>query len=790
MNTPLTTGETPRPAEPPQATPPSPRPAWRERLSTVLLCLALVAAIGIFLGVVHQHYPIPSWLFWHYFLVASLAAVWAISCASAGCFLLTRFTLRPSSGGADLVLAFPLGVFAFQLAIFLLGLAGLLNIYVFVLLPLVFVVLGLGQLREISRSWRHLVRVRTLPDLAVLVFGAGALAVLYFQMLSPTVFSWDARWYHLPIAQQYALEGSVRAFPEGWWLAAYPHSASLVYTWAFLLPSSLPFHKLELCAHLELAVFLATIASIPTLVRTLVPDASARGTWVTIFLFPGIFLYDGNLHAGADHMAALWCIPLVLTLVRVWKSWAVRDGILFGAMAAAVVLSKYSAWGILMFPAILFLSRAGWLTWRRLRGGQQPVWGTLLACTAASLLLSAPHWLKNWMWYGDPLFPVLYRWLHVHPWSAESPSLWRVFMSFQFPPSPGWQGVKDALLSTITFSFKPNNWWSFHRDVPIFGSLFTLTTMCLLFVRAGIRLWLTCVGVMVAIVFWYMTNHQDRYLQAWLPIMAATTAATLILIWRRRHLVVRALVVVLVALQMIWGGDVPFFPTHNLAYDSPMRIHSNFLASGFTHADHRLRPYGAMGEIGEILPRDSRLLVHELQLTLGLGVRLVQDIWQGRISYPALKSPSAIYAELSSLGVTHMIWETEHATGWNSIASDLAFLGFALNYGEMPVSIDKYTVARLPATAPPPGLRDKVAMLTCQGPYSAGIYSVGNLIVPEPGQPWAQPEAPIGDLANTLRDAGFLVVDSKCSSALPPEVDSLFHHPMKRDSLRLYARKL
>ena len=306
MNSPLTTGEEARPGEPAVQTPRSQRPSWGQRLSTVLLCLALVAAIVIFLSVVHQHYPIQRWLFWHYLLVASVAGVWAISCASAGCFLFARFALRPCQSAADLVLAFPLGVFAFQLAIFFLGLAGLLSTAIFILLPLVFVVLGMGQLREILHGWRLLVRVRTLPDLAVLMFGAGAIAVLYFQMLSPAVFSWDARWYHLPIAQQYALEGTVRTFPEGWWLAAYPHSASLIYTWAFLLPSSLFFHKLELCAHLELAVFLATIASIPTLVRTLVKDASGRGTWVTIFLFPGIFLYDGNLHAGACG-AFPWC---------------------------------------------------------------------------------------------------------------------------------------------------------------------------------------------------------------------------------------------------------------------------------------------------------------------------------------------------------------------------------------------------------------------------------------------------------------------------------------------------
>ena len=47
----------------------------------------------------------------------------------------------------------------------------------------------------------------------------------------------------------------------------------------------------------------------------------ARLTWIAMFLFPGIFLYDSNLHAGADHIAALFCIPLVLALLRVWRSW-------------------------------------------------------------------------------------------------------------------------------------------------------------------------------------------------------------------------------------------------------------------------------------------------------------------------------------------------------------------------------------------------------------------------------------------------------------------------------------
>ncbi len=763
---------------------------WRKRLATVWQTLALLAGVILFLSVVHSHYPIQRWLFWHYLWIWLLSGLWAAGCASVGCFLLSRFRLAACRDTADLVVAFPVGVLSFELAIFLLGLAGFLNSAIFALLPLVFLASGAGRLREALRGFGRSAPVRTLPELAVIAFGIVGVGLIYFQILSPAPFSWDARWYHLPIARQYALQGAVRAFPEGWWLSAYPHGASLVYTWAFLLPVGPLFDKLELCAHLDMAVFLATIASIPALVRALLPGASGRLTWAAIFLFPGIFLYDANLNVGADHMAGLWCIPLFLALLRVWRTWALRDGVLFGALAAAVVLSKYSAWAVVVFPAFLFLVRAAWLGWRRFRGADRPVLGTLLACTVTGLLLSAPHWLKNWIWYGDPVYPIAYRWFKVHPWSADSPANYRVFVSFTFPPAPGWQGVKDALLSTLTFSFKPNDWWAFHHDVPVFGSLFTLTMVCVPFVRAKPRLWLAYLGIMVTMVAWYLTNHQDRFLQAWLPIMAGATCATLILLWRGGNFVVRTLVAILVAAQIVWGGDVPFFPTHNITGDSALRINSNFLASGFLKTPHRLRPYGALGEIGETLPRDAHLLLHGLDLQVGLDVQVVNDQWQGRISYATLKSPSAIYRELSSLGVTHMIWDSESTSDMNSLASDLAFAEFALNFGDNAFSIDNYTVARLPAQAPPLGLNDKVAMLTCRGPYRAGWYLLGDLTVPEPGQPWASPRAPVGDLQGATESAGFMVVDPDCHPDLPQAANDLFRRPFSRESHKLYVRKL
>jgi hypothetical protein len=756
-----------------------------------LQSLALLAGIVIFLCVVHQHYPIQRWLFWHYLGVSLLSALWAAACASFGCFLASRFKLASCAGPRDLVLAFPLGVLAFELAIFLLGLAGLLGTFTFWALPGVFLLSGVGRLRDVLVGWRRLPPARNLAELAVIVFGVVCIGLTYFQILSPAPFSWDARWYHLPLAEQYALRGAIGASKEGWWLSGYPHGASLVYTWAFLLPLDSQFDKLELCVHLELAVFLATIASIPALVRMLVPGASARMAWVAMFLFPGIFLYDGTLGGGADHMAALWCIPLALALARLWATWSVRDGALVGAFAAAIMLSKYSAWSTLYFAAPLVAVRAVWFGVRRLRRRRAPrILPTFLVALGAALLLSAPHWLKNWIWYGDPMFPIFHRWLHVHPWAAESPTLFRTFVSFTFPPAPGWQGVKDALLATLTFSFIPNDWPVYHRNVPIFGSLFTLTCLCLPFVRANARLYVSYLGIMVTMVAWYLVNHQDRLLQAWLPVMAGATAATLAVLWRLGRRTVRALVVLLVAAQIIWGGDVPFFPTHNIAYDSPIRIHSNFLASGFLRTPNRLRPYGAVGEIGELLPRDAVVLAHEVQLEIGLGRRVVQDQWQGAISYAELKTPRAIYDKLKSFGTTHLWWATESASGWNSIAADLAFANFAFNFGVEPFSVDRHTVARMPSAPPPDSINDKVAMVSCRGPYSSGFYRLTDLMFTEPGRPWASARSPLTDLDSAVDQVGFLVVDPDCHPKLPESVDRLFHRPWSRASQKLYVRKV
>ena len=102
--------------------------------------------------------------------------------------------------------------------------------------------------------------------------------------------------------------------------------------------------------------------------------------------------------------------------------------------------------------------------------------------------------------------------------------------------------------------------------MPVFGSLFTLLSVCLPFLRRTRRLWALTGATLLAVAVWYWTHHQDRYLETLLPWMTAVTAGAMVLVWRGRPLSVsppraraRSL---LVALQIVWGGDVYFIPGH------------------------------------------------------------------------------------------------------------------------------------------------------------------------------------------------------------------------------------
>src|SRR6266852_1795154 len=150
-----------------------------ETLRRLAVSVVLVAATVFFAVFVDAFYP----LYW------AVVLAFAASCLSLGDAILRR--MFPSRIALDehLTFALPIGVLAFELAIFCLGLVHCLNVGTFFVLPLLFFASGARPLVADLRAWwrvradpfRVTLDVRALPVLAL----AGlALAFLYFQQLT------------------------------------------------------------------------------------------------------------------------------------------------------------------------------------------------------------------------------------------------------------------------------------------------------------------------------------------------------------------------------------------------------------------------------------------------------------------------------------------------------------------------------------------------------------------------------------------------------------------------------
>lgn len=762
---------------------------WFERLRPLAVTLVLVAATLFFGAFVHRYYPIQQWLFWRYAGYCLLVAAWAVCCLAFGHELVCRFCPWLAKT-EQLTVGLAVGVLSFGLAIFFIGLVHGLHPVTAVLLPLVFLAVGA------KRTWRDVRRlarrrhwgVRREFDLRfvpVWLLGLLGVGVLYFCILSPETFTFDTRWYHMPMGQRYALSGKVARFDEGFWMAAFPHLLSYIYAWVFLLPGLVIFDRMEVGVHIEFALFVAILVQIPVVVRRLAPAAPRQLSWCVRLAFPGLYLYDSNLNAGADHVAAFFVLPLALATLRAWPRFEWRRVALCGALVGAVALVKYTAWNVCATAGILLGLRGLWLGSVRRRWSAWPALGVL---GLSVLLVSAPHWLKNWVWYGDPLYPQLAGLLDSHPWGPEFAARRADLDGIRRGASLDLEGLKAALASTLTFSFVPNDWEFFHRDVPIFGSLFTLTLPLLPLLKRAGRIWGIYLAAMLAVVFWYLLAHYDRYLQTVVPLMAAGTAAALGLAWKMGT-APRLAVAGLLALQVIWGSDTPFIRSHNqIGMDSPLRHVAQWLASGHEQRKGRLALFQPMPAIGKLIPKDAVVLTHDTLLILGMDRNWVTDQNQGLISYGRLRTPRAIHEQLRALGVTHLVWP-DVSVAVDSIAGDLAFFGYAQRFTKNQQRHAGYTIGTLPELPPPLTAADpEVAYYGCGQNYQQGWYRLSDLQRRLSGMKPPRAHGSLRGADAASERADFVVVERDCRPDIAPD-PAFFQFASRRGRIELFVRR-
>ena len=760
--------------------------------------LPIVSAAGTvaILVTYNAHFPVREWLVWRIAGYWLLTLYFGAGCAALGIFFVERIAPRQYRPVEGMILGFAVGVVLFGAAVLLAGLAGGLGTPFFVLAPGAFLVAGRRALvrtvsRAVARARARRAGFSTL-ELVALVLGVTGLIAVYVPILTPHNVQHDARWYHLPIAQQFACTGHVTRFPEGWLLGAYPHLASFLYTWAFLLPAGIV-HRLELCAHVEFLIFLFTIAAVPVLVRRLLPGGRLPLAWAAFFLFPGFLRYDSNLSTGADHVAALFASAGMIAVIPALRTLSPRHAVLVGIAAAGALSTKYSAISIAAPLVGFVLVRAA--LHANETGKNRSALLASVAVVGAFAVAWAPHWLPNLVWYGDPAYPMLHEYVVGHPWDAEAEMYFRVFMDYAvLKPTHDLHGVLDTVLATATLGFRSYE-TGFHGETPVFGFLFAATLFCLPLVRTSWRRLLPHALGVSAVAVWYWTNHRDRYLQAPLPWLVVATVVVLATMWRMPRKGPRVAAAALVAAQLACGAGAYLEPSHFMIPGNHPLVQVMSMVDKGHKGEYaaRFEPYkdwhfATWVEFGRQLPRDARVLVHEDRLWLGLDRPVVVDEaqWQAGIRYGGLDSTAQVYDLLKQFGVTHLVTGENHSDGGDhGLSGNLVFWEFLMADAKRLASRDGLVLWQMPAGRPAPAPMGASLLLTCNQSQPSGLFEFTGI---RTRTPLVEVPEKAAAPASLLDRASYLVLEDGCDFSVDPEALAAFGVMKTRGRVTYYRR--
>jgi hypothetical protein len=708
--------------------------------------VAMVAA-GCLLLFFDGVYPVSTWLTRTLAIIWAWQALLAAAMALAGRFLLVDvLRVRGSSELETLALAAPVGAMAFAMGMYVAGFLALYSPTFAVIWPAALVAVGLPSAAR-ACVFAHVARqraagapggagavgpaVRRGPAAMAAAVGGGlalALALVYLGLLSPSAVNYDAQWYHLTIAQDYAREG--RIFP---WVAAWthnlPHLASVMNTWSFLVPGlSEPPTRWMMALHTELVLFVWTLVGVAAAIASMLGRARPPAfAWLVMFFFPAIFVYDSNMGGSADHFVAFFAAPLLLAVLGTARTQSARWWVVLAVVASGALLTKLQAVYLLVPAAVavmLALARRGVMVAREhpARAAatvRRLLRGPLLALGVV-VVLTAPHFVKNVVHHHNPIYPF-----GQDLFSGSRPTIsgasvlaGNVLATWSSrPPAALGPRLKSASRAVIGFSFNGK----VGRGLPYIGSLFTLSLLLVPFLRRSGRIRQGVALAMGTLALWAFVYQVDRNLQTFLPLLAAVTGAVLARAWELGR-TARVGLTVLVAVQGAWGADLAFSGKDRIG-DALALIRSGMEGS----AHQRFHHFGREAiDLGRALPPDAVVLLHNRHLYLGIDRKVLLD-WigfQGLIDHRTFRTLADIHERFRQLGVTHVVY-TQDVHRASTLQEEVLFALFFARYPPAG-SFGGLRYLPLPAAPPPVEPAPRVMLIGVSG-YQDGLYEIEDL---------------------------------------------------------------
>lgn len=741
--------------------------------------LACAFGVVILARVLDRHSPIEHWLTWKLLPIWAYAALFNLACVSGGAGVLRLLFGRRHLPALEwLLYSMAIGLVVFVLGMYAAGAVCGFRSTTALVLPALMLALGRSSLPSLLGAlsrWRStgLPRGSVPAGLAFVAAGLGAacLVLLYLGTLPISSYNFDSRWYHYPVAQDYARLGCIVPFP-GEHHRAYPHLTSIVHTWALLVPGLEPTPvRWMLSLHLEYSIVVWRVVAVATAVAWMLRWRRTPGFWAFFFLFPSVFVYDQNIGGSADHFLGFFSLPATLAAARLLKRFEWRWGVVLGFVMGGHLLTKYQA--IFLLVGLTVVCVASWSyamlrhAWHaRARGRRSAkqarqrlrrLWLGPAVAVATTCAVFSPHIVKNVVFYNNPVYP-----------QARS-----IFKNSNPKPEPGFELRKASsgfgpnkvgidrqvwgLRMLYEYSFAPRN-RDFTNKKPYMGSLFSLLLPCLLFIRRPRRTWLVVAVGSAAFLTWANLAPNDRYMLSFYDLLIAAAGALAVSVWELGWLA-RLGLVALVGLQLIWSGETILHYGGKSLRDALQIISKGYNGES---AEKRIDAQGAQRRLTAATPEDAVILARNYKNLLGLDRTVLSDVRAAQyyISYTGLKDAHGLWELLRNRGVTHLMYPDGQRPPLR-LNNTVLFAELFHRHAKDVKRFGNLVLAGMPSEPPPPTAPVLVLTRGVRG-YKDGVYRVEQLDVdsqrhpsvpkPEPGPAYKESRA-----VNALEEAQVVV---------------------------------
>lgn len=332
-----------------------------------------------------------------YLFIIALSAIGAGTIA----LRLLRLTL---TAGQNIILSLALGLGILSFYTFFLGMAGGYNktgLYLTYTILTLFSIYG-------AICFLKLLKKSTLPRMTGLTWCfAGVLIItmffLFAKALWPAVF-YDAITYHLGVPNYYVLEGKISYIPYDS-CAAFPFLGEMLYTLGILISGA------KLAQFINIFIFLCIVLTVYDFIRNFIPNTPPAIPAMLCLSTPAFM--DISICYTNDLFLAYYSLLLIYSFFM-WERQQEKGVLIFTGICGGLGLSvKYIALTyvpvLLIFFAVSIWRKNLWKSY-----GKAIITGCI-----ACLLISAPFFIKNLLYTGNPFYPGLYPVLGGKDMNAE-----------------------------------------------------------------------------------------------------------------------------------------------------------------------------------------------------------------------------------------------------------------------------------------------------------------------------------------------------------------------------------